>query len=214
MTDGMPERQTHGLSVEAFEGGNGGTRRRIEDAALDLFFERGFRATTMREIAVAAALTPGAIYNHFPSKEALLAALIRDVHDELERALHAASREAGDDPRDQLAAWVRVHALFHTRYRKHARVANQEIYSLPEPDRTDRIEALRRMRAAFRATIERGVAAGVFRVPEVEVATFAIINMGIRIAEWFHPEGRLGATEVADVHAALALRMLGATEAR
>lgn len=210
MTEGLPDRETHGLSVEAFDANDGGTRRRIEDAALDLFFERGFRATTMREIAVASALTPGAIYNHFPSKEALLGALIRDVHEQLERALVSASAQVGDDPRDQLRAWVRVHALFHTRYRKHARVANQEIYSLPEPGRTERIEALRRMRAAFRAVIERGVADGIFEVPEVEVTTFAIINMGIRISEWFHPDGRVKANEVADIHAELALRMLGA----
>jgi hypothetical protein len=38
--------------------------------------------------------------------------------------------------------------------------------------------------------------------------------MGIRISEWFHPEGRVKAHEVADVHAELALRMLGAKEKR
>ena len=38
---------------------NGGTHSRIEEAALDLFFERGYRATTMRDIAKACGVTPG-----------------------------------------------------------------------------------------------------------------------------------------------------------
>ena len=43
--------------------------------ALDLFTERGFDATSMRDIASALGLSPGAFYHHFPSKEALLVGL-------------------------------------------------------------------------------------------------------------------------------------------
>ncbi len=50
------------------------TRRRILAAALDLFQERGFAETTMREIALRAEVATGAAYYYFPSKEAIVMA--------------------------------------------------------------------------------------------------------------------------------------------
>jgi AcrR family transcriptional regulator len=48
------------------------TRKRILDASLRLFMEEGFDKATMRRIAEAAGLTPGAAYYHFPSKESIV----------------------------------------------------------------------------------------------------------------------------------------------
>jgi AcrR family transcriptional regulator len=52
------------------------TRERIIDAAMRLFGERGYAATSIAKIEAAAGLTPGAggLYHHFDSKEAVLAA--------------------------------------------------------------------------------------------------------------------------------------------
>jgi AcrR family transcriptional regulator len=54
------------------------TRERLLDAGVRLFAERGFRETTVGEIEAAAGLRPrrGAMYRHFPSKEALLEAAL------------------------------------------------------------------------------------------------------------------------------------------
>ena len=45
------------------------TRLAIEDAAIELFLEHGYHATSMREIADHAGLALGGIYNHFKSKD-------------------------------------------------------------------------------------------------------------------------------------------------
>lgn len=47
-------------------------REAILDAAARLFAERGYRATSMRDIAAAAEMLPGSVYYHFASKDALL----------------------------------------------------------------------------------------------------------------------------------------------
>jgi len=56
------------------------TRLAIEDAALELFMEQGYHATSMRQIADRAQLALGGIYNHFSSKEDIFSAIIIDKH--------------------------------------------------------------------------------------------------------------------------------------
>lgn len=56
------------------------TRLAIEDAAITLFMEQGYHATSMRQIAESADLALGGIYNHFGSKEEIFEAIIVDKH--------------------------------------------------------------------------------------------------------------------------------------
>lgn len=56
------------------------TRQALEDAAVELFMEQGYHATSMRQIADKAGLALGGIYNHFKSKEDIFEAVIVDKH--------------------------------------------------------------------------------------------------------------------------------------
>ncbi len=56
------------------------TRLAIEDAALELFLEQGYHATSMRQIADKAGLALGGIYNHFASKDEIFEGVIIDKH--------------------------------------------------------------------------------------------------------------------------------------
>lgn len=55
------------------------TRERLLEVALDEFVRHGYHGTSMRQIAAAAGLAVGGIYNHFSSKEAVFAAVL-DAH--------------------------------------------------------------------------------------------------------------------------------------
>lgn len=72
----MPERLTKAQSSER-------TRRALLDAAGRLYFERGFAATSLDDIASAAGVTKGAVYAHFDTKEDLLVALLGEVQSTL-----------------------------------------------------------------------------------------------------------------------------------
>ena len=56
------------------------TRLAVEDAALELFMERGYHATSMRQIADKSGLALGGIYNHFKSKDEIFEAIVVDKH--------------------------------------------------------------------------------------------------------------------------------------
>jgi len=56
------------------------TRLAIEDAALSLYMNQGYHATSMRQVADKTGLALGGIYNHFKSKEDIFEAIIIDKH--------------------------------------------------------------------------------------------------------------------------------------
>ena len=83
-------RDTTALDELTSEEGDRATRvlsepaRRLLKAADTLFYSQGAPATTVREITNACGLSPGAMYNHFSSKDELLYVLVRYRHARLE----------------------------------------------------------------------------------------------------------------------------------
>jgi AcrR family transcriptional regulator len=80
--------------------GRAAVRRRLLDAALEVFAERGFAGATLDQIAEAAGLTKGAIYSNFAGKDDLFFAMMHDqVLSQVEalRAVLAASSPGADD---------------------------------------------------------------------------------------------------------------------
>jgi len=71
------------------------TAVRIMLAAADAFAQRGFHATTTRDIASRAGLSPAGVYVHFASKEVLLFELSRRGHARARDLLVAAADQAG-----------------------------------------------------------------------------------------------------------------------
>src|SRR5215472_18228369 len=63
------------------------TRRRIYDAALELFREQGFEQTTMRDIARRADVALGAAYYYFVSKEAIVLDFYREMQEASQDAI-------------------------------------------------------------------------------------------------------------------------------
>jgi len=77
------------------------TRRRILDAAMRLFAERGYHASSNADVAEAANLTRGAMLYHFPTREDLVEAAIDHIQQRRTEAFEEAAREQGGDATDQ-----------------------------------------------------------------------------------------------------------------
>lgn len=92
------------------------TRQRLLDTALDLFETKGYAATTIDDIAAAAGTTRVTFYAHFPSRRAIMAALIERLNVILERdepSPHGSSASAlvkaiRDGSREAIESWLRV----------------------------------------------------------------------------------------------------------
>ncbi|MDQ1359939.1 MAG: hypothetical protein QOJ44_316, partial [Acidimicrobiaceae bacterium] len=97
--------------------------RRLLKAADTLFYSQGAPATTVREITNACGLSPGAMYNHFSSKDELLYVLVRYRHARLEEEVLAALAPLDGDPVAGLTAIVGVYIRMHVGAKRGAQVA-------------------------------------------------------------------------------------------
>lgn len=209
MVPGPTSRRNHLPAAES-----GGTpdadlgRDRLRTAALAAFGAKGFHATTTRDIARAAGLSPAALYVHHQSKEGLLHLISVTGHRELLDAMTRAVATA-TTPRNQLTALVRAFVSEHADKRAIARVVNDELDALT-PDHRAEVDALRQaMDGIARDVVSRGVQHGEFVVADITLAARAILSMGQEVAHWFRPDGRWSADHVARAYAELALRMVG-----
>lgn len=195
--------------------------RRLLAAADELFFRQGAVATTVREITAACGLTPGALYNHFSSKEELLHWLVMYRHRLLETALDDALATCPDDPECRLRTVVEVYVAVHQQQhaRRGARVANREYRGLTGPRLAEVVAIRRRLRDRVVAIVHDGSERGVFHVcggsgrASVTLAAATILDMCVNAAEWLRPDGQLPFPELQERYVAMALRLVGAQSA-
>jgi AcrR family transcriptional regulator len=187
------------------------TRARLLAAAVSAFAERGYHATTTRDIAAAAGMSPAALYVHHASKEELLYEIARRGHQEVLAALAAALDAADPEPppAGQLRATVYAFAEFHVRSHTSARVINYELAALTREHYAEIHAVRRQIEGTFRRIIERGIGDGSFDLADARMPALAIVSLGVDITRWYHPGG-FTADEIAAAYADMALRIVGA----
>jgi AcrR family transcriptional regulator len=178
----------------------------IRDAALTLFAERGFRATTMRDVARAVGVRAPSLYSHVRSKDTLLTEIMVTTMDELIRGFHLAVATTRD-PVEQLRRATEAHVRYHTRHRREAFVGNREIPSLKPGARRIILDKRREYSMLFRDLIDRGSREGAFILSSPRLVAYAILDMGIGLAAWFRPDGPYTEDELAKSYGQFALRL-------
>ncbi|MCP3822583.1 TetR/AcrR family transcriptional regulator [Streptomyces sp. A3M-1-3] len=183
--------------------------RRLLVAAVEAFAERGYHATTTRDIAGRAGMSPAALYIHYKTKEELLHRISRIGHD---KALEILERAAGGEgtPTERLDDAVRSFVRWHAGRHMTARVVQYELEALGPEHRTEIVALRRQSDAAVRRILDEGVQAGEFEVPDVPGTAVAVLSLCIDVARWFKVDGRRTPDEVGALYADLVLRMVGA----
>jgi AcrR family transcriptional regulator len=185
------------------------TVERLLDAAAGAFADRGFHATTTRDIASRAGLSPAGVYVHFDSKEAVLYALSRRGHEAALDLVRGSATGPGT-PTERVARVMSGFATWHAEHYEVARVVQYEFPHL-QPEHRDEVLTLRKdIDEAVRELLEEGVASGEFAVTDVRETALALMSLCIDVARWYSPGVRRTPDRIGPTYASLGLRLLGA----
>ncbi|MYW95544.1 TetR/AcrR family transcriptional regulator [Amycolatopsis rubida] len=186
------------------------TARRLMLAGVESFAERGYHATTTRDIAGAAGMSPAALYVHFPSKAALLFAISRNGHEQtLALVEDVLGRVTG--PMERMRLLVEDFVAWHARRHTVARVVQYELNALPEKEYQIVAQLRRKIEQRVREVIADGVESGAFTVGDVGIAARAVLSLGVDVARWYSERTRQTPAELGKEYGELVLRMLGAS---
>ncbi|MBO0729972.1 MAG: TetR family transcriptional regulator [Acidimicrobiaceae bacterium] len=187
-----------------------GQRERVLKAAAHIFSRRGYRGTTMTDIADEVGLRKPSLYHYFRNKEELLVRLYEGVMDEnltSARAIVAAA----SSPREALRDLIVNRVSYTCRHREILTVFFEEENELPQT----MVESLLARRREFEdifvsvvdATLER--ASGDFSTP-VRVYVNTCLGAAIWVYKWYSPQGSMSPEELGERIADLLLAGLPA----
>ncbi|MET7778154.1 TetR/AcrR family transcriptional regulator [Streptomyces sp. NPDC005388] len=187
-----------------------GTAGRILVAGLELFAEKGFSGTSIRDIGARLGINSATLYSHYRSKEHVLAALVLLGHQELHTRLQRALVASRGGPAEQLVALVRAHVLAHAEYPLLALVANAELHALGSEAAAPALALREQSWQLLLAVLDEGVRCGEFTVTDPLLAAAAIVSMGRQVAHWYGPRQPYTPTQIADTFSGYALAVAGA----
>lgn len=197
----------HAVNVTTTTASGSQTVDRLLGAAAGAFADKGFHATTTRDIASRAGLSPAGVYVHFSSKEELLHALSQTGHEvALDLVTGAASRPG--TPAERLERIMSSFARWHADHYEVARVVQYEFPHLT-PEHRDTVLSLRKqIDATVRAVLQDGVDAGQFTVHSIQDTALALMSLCIDVARWYSPSIARTPAEIGTTYAALGLRLV------
>jgi TetR/AcrR family transcriptional regulator, cholesterol catabolism regulator len=183
-----------------------GRRRELLGIAATLFAERGFKNTTVRDIAEAAGILSGSLYHHFDSKESMIDEILSTFQEEL-FAAYDAVLASDDDARTKLDRAVRL--SFETIDQHPAEVAifQNEADHLGTFERFGYLaERGAQSRDVWVTLLREGVESGVLRADlDIDLVHRFIRDTVWAAVRWYRPGGDLSHGDIADQYLTILL---------
>jgi len=188
-------------------------REEILQRASLLFYERGYGATSIRDIAEAVGLSSSTMYHHFANKQDVLYAIVSRFMTDFVEATVPVLRDTTVSPAERMRRIVRLHIEISDERRPELLIGNPIRYALGPAQREHATALQIAYHDAVRDTIAEGCRTGEFRAEDVSMTTMAILDMLNGIREWFSPAGRLSRAELIERYTGLVFTMLGVVPA-
>jgi len=162
------------------------TRDRILQAALAVFAEKGYHRAAVDDIVVASRTSKGAVYHHFPNKEALFLALVDEFAARLAESI-AVAITGSHGALGKVEAALRAGLETFARHRELARILLLESVSLGTAYEAKRAEVHGRFAALIQGYLDEAVSEGSIPHLDTRVATLAWLGAVNEIViQWLH----------------------------
>ncbi len=176
-----------------------GTKEKIIEEAIELFYEHGFTKASTRQLVGKVGMTSSAIYNHFSNKEEILFNIIKNAGDKVLASLNKAI-EKYDDPVECLRQMISSMLFLFSDggMRKEIAIFIDELYQLPEDLRELCNRQHREIFKLFRDKISEIGAINKINPIDHTVAAFGVLGAMLWVYHWFRDNGRLPMQNISD----------------
>ena len=172
--------------------------------AADLFAERGYVATTVRDIAEAAGILSGSLYHHFDSKESMIDEILSTFINQTLETYDAVVAE-GLTPKETFERLVQVSLASMTTARSAILIYQNESRFLAQVERFAYLrDAHRRFERIWTGVLERGIEAGEFRPGIDPKLIYRLVRDTVWTApRWWRPGGPLTPERITEQYVAM-----------
>jgi AcrR family transcriptional regulator len=174
--------------------------------AAELFATKGFKNTTVRDIADAAGILSGSLYHHFDSKESMVDEILSSFQEEL-FGKYAEIIAGSADPRAKLEEAVRVSFEAIDHHRDEVAIFQNEADYLGTFDRFDYLAVRNQQsRDVWLTLLGEGVRSGALRKDLDVELVYRFIRDTVWVAvRWYRPGAKLSHHDVADQYLTILL---------
>lgn len=183
-------------------------RDAVLETAVRMFNEKGFRATSIDQVAVALNVTKPTIYHYFSNKDEILFECVRKG---LQVTLDAAQKveKQGGDGLERLKALIHDYAVIATEPFGKC-VTRTADHDLTETSRKKFRALKRETDAVIRKVVLSGMQDGSIRQGDVRLATFCISGALNWVSRWYEEDGSLTPEEIAEAYVDILVNGLAA----
>jgi TetR/AcrR family transcriptional regulator, cholesterol catabolism regulator len=161
-------------------------QKEIREAAARLFRDKGYAATSMRDLAQAVDLKASSIYNHFESKEDILRQICFDNARRFLHGLHEIEN-TNSSSGEKLRALLHMHILIASEDLTSVTAFNDEWRHLAQPHLNDFIQIRKDYELRIVRIIEAGIACGELKPVNPFIAMHAIFSSMRWVYDWYKP---------------------------
>lgn len=163
------------------------TREKFQVETLKLFQQKGFKATTMRDIAKRLNIEAASIYNYVNSKQELLDRFLFDIANKFHQGI-TNIEGSSYSPLEKIKAIVGLNVRLTVENPYQVALLVSEWKQLKEPRLQEFIQNRTDYESKFRNVIKAGMDVGELRPMDLEIATFSILSSIRWLFSWYTPE--------------------------
>jgi len=172
-------------------------KKQILASSQSVLKEKGYAATSVRDIAKALEMEPASLYSHFKSKEDILKITCFEMADKFELAV----KEVNDiyfNAEEKLRMAIKLHVEILTQNLDSALIFIRDWRNLTGQSLEQFIAKRNVYETGIREIVQTGIDEGVFKETDKKFAALTILSSVNWIVEWYQPDGNLNAEQIAD----------------
>lgn len=183
--------------------------KNILTGAIKLFAEKGYVATSVRDIADEVDIKPASLYHYMSGKKDLLKRIMDIYLGQLnENAKSTLEKNQDSTESEKLVSLINNHILNHTEERLGALVVDTEYRSLEGTNKDE----VRKLRAEYEnlwiEVLTQGKEKGEFYFKDPKITAYALISLCTGVIHWFREGKTYDISEISEQYAELGLKMI------